>query len=566
MGPAAAGGRVSDTCVVAESRHGLGKRGRRRPTAEVRTAGEVVNHGDPPDSAGSPGPSVVTGLGRGMVWRYTQAAAAAAASLFTAGYALRHLGAADYGIFALALSVSAFLALLDFGLSLTVVRAAAIEHAGGGTAQHHSREDIWAAHAAYFALGGVAMAVVVGLAAFLPGLFPRSGSSPGEVRVTVLLVGMSVAVFLGTSAFNGMAYGRRNFAVITGAITAGAAANVLCVVLLTPRLGLPSLAIGQLASVVVNRLILAAWLRRNVSWFRLRPSRPSWAGILRVSRSALPLLIVSIGGQFIATTDLVLLGFLTTAASVGLYRVGSVIPFQAVNVLYQGYDVVFPSLAATTDLRAQEDAARFLTRVAAYVAAIAFGVMAFLRNDIVALLVGHSSPLAANVLAIFCAVWLVNVSVHGLALLLIARGLQRLQARLVIVEIVVNLSLTVVMVETLGPVGGAIASLAAVLFSHWVLLPWKVDKELREPLGSTMLRDALLATAVGLAVAALPCAAVAPLSPSLPRMLLGGLLAVVTAAVTGAALLRRQGRQRLIVMLRRTETATAPSNARGDPV
>ena len=487
-----------------------------------------------------------------MFWRYTQATVMAATSLFTAGYALRHMGAADYGIFALAMSISGFLALLDFGLSLTVVRTTAIEHAGTPETRDQAREDVRAAHSAYFALGALAMVVVVGLAAFLPGVFPSSGSSRGEVRVTVLLVGMSVAVFLGTSALNGIAYGRRNFALISGAITAGAAANVFAVVLLAPQLGLPSLAIGQLAGVVVNRLVLAVWLRRSISWFRLRPTRPSWTGIVRVSRSALPLLIISVGGQFIATTDLVLLGFLTTAASVGLYRVGSVIPYQTVNVLYQGYDVVFPSLVATTDLHAQEEAARFLTRVAAYVAAFVFGLMAFLRSDIISLLVGHSAPLAADVLAIFCAVWLVNVSVHGLALLLVARGLQRLQARLVIIEIVVNLSLTVAMVQTFGAVGGAVASLVAVMFSHWLLLPRKVDKELREPVGSTMLRDALLATAVGLAVTAIPCAAVAWLSPSLGRMLLGGALALTTAAVTGAALLRRAGRQRLIVMLRRT--------------
>ena len=85
----------------------------------------------------------------------------AATSLFTAGYALRHMGAADYGIFALAMSISGFLALLDFGLSLTVVRTTAIEHAGTPETRDQAREDVRAAHSAYFSRGALAMVLVV---------------------------------------------------------------------------------------------------------------------------------------------------------------------------------------------------------------------------------------------------------------------------------------------------------------------------------------------------------------------------------------------------------------------
>ena len=492
-----------------------------------------------------------------MTWRYLQAAVTAGTSLFTAAFALRALGPAEYGIFALVVSISGFLALFDFGLSLTVIRASAVEEGGTAAVRKSARDDIRAASAACFAIGGVALCVVGVLTLFLPGVVPVSSSSRGEVRATVFLLGLGIVVFIATSAFNGIVYGRRQFGVITLASAAGAAVNVCAVVILVRPLHLPSLAIGQLAGILVTRGSLAIWLVRNVTWFRLRPTRPSLAPLRRVFSSALPLVMITVAGQFIVATDLVILGAVTTAASVGLYRVGSVVPYQAVQILYQGYDILFPSLAATSDLREQTDTARFLSRIATYAAAVIFGLMIFLREDVVLLFVGRHAPLAANVLAIFSVVWLVNVSVHGLALLLIARDLQRLQARLILIEILVNVVFTFLLVWLFGPVGAATGSLIAVMLSHWVILPRKVDKELRVPLGTEMLRDALMATGTGLAVVALPCAALASLPPSLDRMLLGGSITPLLAGAVGAALLGREGRRRLIVVLRRATTTTA---------
>ena len=507
-----------------------------------------------PDAAAPP---VVSGLGRAMTWRYMQAAATAFTSLFITAFALRRLGPADYGVFALVLSVSGFIALLDFGLGLTVIRASAVEQATTGSDQERARDDVRAANAAYFALGAVSLAVVFLLTLVLPDILPDSASSQGEVRATVLLLGLGIALSLGTSAFNGVAYGRREFGVIPLAVAGGAAVNVLAVVTLLGGLELPSLAIGQLAGVLVGRGSLAIWVARNVRWFSIRPSRPDWASVRRVAASALPLFIITLAGQFIATTDLVVLAAFTTAASVGLYRVGSVVPYQVVSVLYQGYDVVFPSLAATGDLRAQADAARFLSRVAAYLAGVIFGLMAFLRDDVVLLLVGQPEHLAANVLMIFSAVWLVNVSIHGLALFLIARNLQRLLAKLVVIEILMNLFLTLLLVWLLGPVGAAIGSLVAVVISHWLLLPRKVDKVVYAGVGTTMLRHAWTGTVAGLTVIALPCAALALFSPSLGRMLIGGTSVSVIATAVGAMLLRREGRRELVALLRRRTLAAS---------
>ena len=75
-----------------------------------------------------------------------------------------------------------------------------------------------------------------------------------------------------------------------------------------------------------------------------------------------PLLLLSVAGQLISATDLVVVGAVATAASVGLYRAGSVVPSQAIVLLFTGYDTVYPHLAGTTDHVGQEDATGFSPR------------------------------------------------------------------------------------------------------------------------------------------------------------------------------------------------------------
>ena len=113
----------------------------------------------------------------------------------------------------------------------------------------------------------------------------------------------------------------------------------------------------------------------------------------------------------------------------------------------------------------------------------------------------------------------------------------------------VNLLLTVALVWLFGPVGGAVASLFAVVLSHWFLLPRILLKEFGEPLATVIRNDGLFATGLGLLAAAVPCGALSSLRPSVGRIVLGAVLGLMTAGALGAFLLGHKGRRRLMRML-----------------
>lgn len=504
-------------------------------------------------------PAILVGFSRDAFWNYIDLFLASAGNLLVVAYAVRRLGPAGYGVFALIATVAALLVSFDFGLSLSVTRAAARENATHqAEVEAVARREVQTAHSAYFLLalgaGAAVMAIVVSTL-WLPG---GAELGTGALATTVLLVGATVVVFFGTAAFSGIARGQRAYRLLAIASLAGAVAQLSVVTSLLATFGLPALGLGMLINVVVVRCVVAMWLRRQAPWFSLWPSRASRREFRQVAAFAGPLLVVSIAGHIVSSTDLFVVAALTTAANAGLYKVGSLVPVQAIAALYRGYDTVFPGLAASEDSDEQEAATRFLTRIVSFVAGVGFAGLAMLRGDVVNLLAGRHSAVASSVLLVFCIVWTINVTTHGLALLLIVRDRHRVFVPLVAAESVINLLLTFVLVSVTGPVGGAYASLVALGACNAVVLPLVVRDELKIP-AARVIREGLLAASAGWA-----CGSAAVMvnmlswSPA-ARLASGAALSATVGAAVGWWVLGRSGRERLRMMLSARPVAAIPA-------
>jgi O-antigen/teichoic acid export membrane protein len=422
----------------------------------------------PPPAAEEPlEPPVITGVGRDAVWTYVGLAASTLAGLFVAAYVLRTLTPADYGAFSIAVTIAGLLVVFDFGISAGAVRASARERRATTEAvRDDARAEVQGAHA----LNLLIAAATLGCTAVAL-LWQLLSSSSGRVATMSLLIGLSAALGFASATFLGIATGQRRFRLVAAAVASGAAVRVLVVLLLARPLGLVALGLAELAAIATARGALVWGVRRSAEWFR--PTRP------RAGRAAYraslafsgPLLVLGVAGQVIASTDVLVLGVMSTAAVVGLYRVGSTVPTQLAILLQRGQDSAFPALAGSDDRRSQERAVELLTRVFAVVAGALFGVVILERASLAALLVGRPSPLAASVVGLFAAIWLVDLPARGISLLLIARAEQKRLVRLVAVEAAANLVLTVVLVATVGPLGGAWATLGTIGVANLVILP-----------------------------------------------------------------------------------------------
>jgi O-antigen/teichoic acid export membrane protein len=483
---------------------------------------------------------------------YLNTGTSALGGLYLLGFSFRHLGATTYGLYALTATVLGVFGTVDFGLRLMVVRATA--HDSGSFAadeRHRSQDDVEAAHATYVGLGLIALAAT-GILMLAVALSHDRSISGKHVPLVVLLVGLSVAVNLGTASFSGIAVGRRQFHVPAVGGLAGTAVEIAVVVTTINYLHLVALGAGFLASALVSQGYCAWWVRRHEPWFHHLPRRISWSDIRRVASFSAPLLVLSVSGQVISATDLLVVGAVATAAAVGLYRAGSIVPSQTTFLIFTGYDTMYPHLAGTTDREGQESATRFLTRVIAFIAGATFATLIVLRIDVVTVITGHASALGESVLVVFCCIWLANVPVHGLNLLLIARGRQNAFIWLVGIEAVANLVLTVVFAIEIGPIGAAYATLVTIVVSNVIVFPYIVRHEVSEGIARRTALEGLAAIALGGAIAGLATSPALELGPGWGRLLVGLALGGGFSCGLGLVILRRSGRSILFSMLRGT--------------
>ena len=265
--------------------------------------------------------------------------------------------------------------------------------------------------------------------------------------------------------------------------------------------------------------------------------------------------MLSVAGQVISATDLVVVGAVATAAAVGLYRAGSIVPTQVTSLLFIGYDTLYPHLAGTRDTDGQETATRFLTRIASFVAGAIFATVIVLRVDVVMVVTGRASTLGESVLVVFCGVWLANIPIHGLSLLLIARGRQKIFIWLVGVEATANLALTIIFAVAIGPIGAAYATLITILASNVIVFPYLVRHEVSSGVARRTVLEALAAVAIGGASAALATTLAFEFSAGWDRLLAGFAFAGGFSLGCGLVILRQRGRKILASMLRGTKPA-----------
>jgi O-antigen/teichoic acid export membrane protein len=511
------------------------------------------------DSAG--GATNASSIGRNIVWSYGGQAASLLSSVVVAAVAFRRLGAPGFGVYALVVSITSLLGTVNFGLNLAVIQATARDDpAFVDSSREQARRDVEVAHAAYVVLGLIALVGTCLILVVVSQLSIDPSARRDYLPVMVLLLGTATATSLGSSALAGIPVGRRRFAVSAVSITAGAVANLVVVVVLLGSIRAGALGAGQLANVVLSRLISYVWIRREERWFHLAPSRPRRSELKRVAFFALPLVIISLGGQIIATTDLLVVGAVASAATVAIYRIGSLAPNQGVVVLFTGVDTALPVLAAMPDAAEQERTARFLSRITCLAAGVVYCPMMLFRADVLIILSGHASRLGEEVLLVFAGVWLVNVPVHCISLLLIARGRQQAFAPLVALEVAANIALTLVLTIVIGPIGAALATLATIFISNQLLLPRVLRGELVSVSPRIIALEGVLWLVGGLVLASCGAGLFLLLEPGILRLVLGSAASLAAGMSGCAVVLGVSGRAELRSLLRKRGAAIVVSS------
>lgn len=388
---------------------------------------------------------------RGVVQTLLGASAGAVANIVVLALAVRELGPGPVGQYALALGAAGVVGVLEGALTtMTAQRVAG------------RRGDIAHQHAPGAAARFVGVLLLVLTSCAVGGLLAY-GARPATALGLVGGVGAATALLLGTAGSVGRAQAADRFGVLGCATAAGAVARVSAVVVLLPHWGVGALGVGALASALVSRMPVVA----VTSGAGTSARRGSVRATLGQSRS---LLALGVSGQLLALSDLVVIGALRGAAATGLYRLGAAVPMAAGGLLLRAFEAVLPRLAAYEEAEQQRLVQRMGPALAA-TAGLGFGALAGVAEPVARLLLGQDSAVAAVVVVVLSAVYVLDSAVHLPVLLAVARGDQARLARLVPAELTINLVSTVGLVLLVGPVGAAVGTLLTTAVLDLVLFP-----------------------------------------------------------------------------------------------
>lgn len=497
-------------------------------------------------------------LRRNIGWTYLTWGAALLTGLVLTPVVVRQLGVDEYGIWAVAGSLAAFVALLDLGLSPAVVRFAAEARGRGST------DDIRAVASVGLFLYGIigVLGTIVGLAlAWFAPVFLDVGDdlvTPARVATALLVLSMAIRFPLGLYA--NLLIGQQRYDVVAGAGFVSTIVYAVLVLALLPQGGGVVLLAAIAFGTALLRLVLPLfWVPRELG--SVRPSRRYLTRdrLRKMLSTSGDNILIHVSARVVFTSDVVVVGILLGAEQAAYYALAAKLFSMAHGVGTAGPNLLYPAFAELHGA-ADEDRQRVLLRDGVRVGMAGMALVALpllLYPDLlIEAWIGAGFGETTPVLAILGAALLLQLPLQVTSQYLMARGLQHPVALASIAAAAVNVGLSIVLASTVGIWGVAFSTLvtnAAVL----LLIPRLAGRV--SGLGARALaRAAARPLAPALAVGAVVFSAARALDAD--ELLTAAAVGIVWIAVGGLAIWRFGLDERLrLGLLRRLRTREEPA-------
>ena len=406
----------------------------------------------------------------GVVFSYLHLTAEVVSSLLFTPYLIRSLGQAEWGLYSLVASVTAYFLLLDAGVGNALVRYIAKFRVTGDSRQQQRLLGISLVF--YTGVGVVVLLLGLVLRQNLPAIF-GGGLTPSELARAGIMLNITLwnaAATLIFSAFDRVVVAYERFVLSKSLAIARLVVRVMTLTALL-TLGYRAVAVvsANLALTVVFGLITTAFVL-----FRLN-LRPAWRGLqfgfLReVIGYTSFIFLQMIATQVNAMSDQVLLGIMTTSATVGVYAVGAQLStyFQSIAGSING--VLMPGVVRLVETGASSES---LLAEMVKVGRLVFMVLGLLLGGF--LVVGEQFVIvwagAENADGYWVALILMSAMILYLtqaigSQILWAMGRHKVQAILNVGVALANIGLTVVLIKWNPLIGASLGTAVAILIGN----------------------------------------------------------------------------------------------------
>lgn len=416
-------------------------------------------------------------VARNVATRYLAIAVEVVVGLLVLPFNVSHLGKEAYGLWILTTSVTAYFSVLDLGYSGAIVKFVAHYRAKRDiTALNEILSTMWCGFCA-FALLTYGVAVVI--AAFMGRLFHLGPEEAQVGRIVLLVVSANVAVGTAFSVYGGVIngfqrYDRNN---LVGALTSVIVA-IVNVLVLAAGYGLVQLV---MATTAVR--ILAYWAYRANAYavfpqLRLRLRSFRRARLKEVTAFSVHLLLIDWANKVNFALDAVVIGAFLNTGAVALWAVSQRLAETTLRLTNQLNDVLFPNVV-------DHDTSRRVHRLqSVFLMGTRFSLATVVPLCIVLLLLGRALlqawvgpsftadelDQAALVLQVLAVTVFFRIGNATASTVLAGAGRHSLVALCNVATAVANLSLSVLLVGSLGLIGVALGTLLPVSLGAMLVL------------------------------------------------------------------------------------------------
>lgn len=393
--------------------------------------------------------------------------------LFLTPYLIRTLGKESYGIWVLVVSVVGYAGILDLGVSRALQRYVA-RHAGQGDSDAVNR-TLGTAMLFYGVVGALA-GCVLGVSG---GMFAEWLNVPidqrGVFRGVMWAAGLNcmlgmIAGVVKQALTAREAFVRANLVVIVSQL-ALAIGTVLAVEL---NEGLQGVAIALVVSTCVALAMFYVLTRTRFPQTDMSPFQFQWSVLRPMLGFGFFAVIWVVADQLRFRVSPLIIGHYVSVEAITVFVVGAMIVNQIGQLFVAGCDVLGPRFASLDGQgHAGEFSALFLraSGIAAFVAAVAFGLAILLGELILQLWIGGDMTESYHVmLMLACGYGVVRAQSAGVPALY-AKDKHRAYAVVMLVEGAVNVALSCLLVRWWGVTGAAIGVAAPMLVVGMIAMP-----------------------------------------------------------------------------------------------
>lgn len=397
---------------------------------------------------------------------------------------VRTLGPTAYGVWILAVSTVAYLNLLDLGLRSAIIRFVSKADAQGLVAE--ARNAI--AAALWFRLlvaGGVAV-FSIALASVFPRFFHVPPDLQRAAQITVLVCALGVAATLVSGVFGAVLAATNRFDILSCVDVFRVVARATGVILILKNGGgLVALAFCEFAVVSISGLGSCIMALKTFPPCRVRLGRPDVKTLRMIWSYSFAMFIIMIAGQVIFSTDNLVVGSFLSVGLVSFYSIGGSLMFYSSQVV-TALSTTFIPLASGLDASGRkDDLQRLLLRgtQATLALVLPIGLTLLLRGKtFIGLWMGRQySEVSGTILQILLITLFFMTANNTASNIMFGTGNQKAVAKWSTIEAVLNLTVSLILVKTIGIYGVAWGTSLTMSFVHLIFWPRYVHKIMGVP-------------------------------------------------------------------------------------